>query len=321
MVVAPPPLPVYAAPERLADSVLESLWYGEADSAHADYQASRSLAAAIGRAGALKPLPGSTAEVLRLLSDPTCAVPRLVHALERDTATSARLLQIANSAFFRPTSPCISTAHALVRLGNRTVGEIVLGIAALGMFDDAAGVAGTIVDHCVGVGAIARTLATEWSMKETDGVFVSGMLSDLGKLFAYQTKEVDYSKLHDDALEQPDRVHGFERLWVGWDHAVLGGHIVASWQLPLAVCQSVAWHHQPGRAYAEGGTIGLTVALLRMADACEYQLRVSPEVDEAFIDQLAACGAASYAGISRDVLAAMWPKLVASRNEMIALMR
>lgn len=314
----PPPLPQSA---RLAESVLESLWYGEQDSGASEFDASRSLAGALGRAGALKPLPGSTAEVLRLLSDPECSATRLVRALDRDTATSARLLQVANSAFFRPVSPCMSTAEALVRLGNRTVGEVVLGIAALGMFEDADGVARAIVDHCIGVGAIARTLATEWSMQNTDGVFVAGMLSDLGKLFAYQAKEIDYSHLDPGALEQADKVHAFERLWVGWDHAVLGGHILAAWKLPVAVCQAVAWHHQPGRAYAEGGTVALTVALLRIADACEYQMRRRPEVDDAFIDVLARGGEADYTNMSRDVLYAAWPKLVNARKDMIALMR
>lgn len=306
---------------RLAENVLETLWYGDSPEDSSDYDASQSLAAALGRAGNLKPLPGSTAEVLRLLWDPHCSAERLVKAIDKDAATATRLIQVANSAFFRPIKACMTTHDALVRLGNRAVGEIVLSVAALGMFNDVAGIGRVIVDHCMGVGAIARTLATEWSMPQTDGVFVAGMLSDVGKLFAYQAGEIDYSHIADADLEQVDRVHAFERMWVGWDHAVLGGHIVASWRLPLAVCETVAWHHQPGRAYSTGGQVGLGVALLRLADACEYQLRRNPELDESFVDELASGGAASYAGISRDVLAAMWPKLRDARSEMVKLLR
>src|ERR1035438_5367611 len=47
-----------------------------------------------------------------------------------------------------------------------------------------------------------------------------------------------------------------------------------------SVCQVVAWHHQPTRAYEVGGAVGLMVALLRVAEELEYTMRHTDGIDE-----------------------------------------
>lgn len=223
---------------------------------------------------------------------------------------------MANSVIFAGRSPCATVSEAVVRLGFRQTGQLVLSAAALGMFEDAAGVASVVRDHCVAVAAMTHTLATEWGSQCLDTAFAAGLLSDVGKLFALQSKELNY-EASPSVLEVPDRVHVMERMIVGWDHAVLGGHLLHYWQLPAEIGRAVAWHHQPGRAYQEGGSVGLTVALMRLANSVEYQLRKNPELDEDFADELARSGEASYASLSRDILVAMWPKLAQARRDAL----
>ena len=104
----------------------------------------------------------------------------------------------------------------------------------------------------------------------------------------------------------------------GYDHAALGATVLAGWRFDRDVVKTIAWHHRPGRAYAEGGDIAVAVALLRLADQIDYRLRADPELDEAFLAELAQRGETSYADISRDVLEALWPKLREAHAEMQA---
>ncbi|HEY2404962.1 MAG TPA: HDOD domain-containing protein [Polyangiaceae bacterium] len=310
----PPPLP--AAERALSEAIRENLWFGDDDPERSASQASHSLAAAVARAAGLKPFPVVAQRVMQLLDDPDTPTVKIRRAIEQDPALAARLLRVANSALYSPAVSCRSIDDAIVRLGNRTVTEIVTSLATLGMFSDVQGLGLTFRDHCVAVAALARVLGTEWRYRGVEGAFLAGLMHDIGKLLAMQAGDIHYESFDPAALAKPDEIHIHERAVSGFDHAVLGAHVLEHWKLPGEVAQIVAWHHQPGRAFAAGGSIGTGVALLRLADTIEYQLRRSRDLDEAFVEQLAQDGAAEYAQFSREILIAMWPKFVAAREEM-----
>jgi len=89
--------------------------------------------------------------------------------------------------------------------------------------------------------------------------------------------------------------------------------------MPDEVVKVVALHHQPGRAFALGGNIALGVALLRLADEIEFQIRRDRELDEGYVKHLVRDGAAEYTQFSSDVLRAMWPKFVAANDEALRI--
>jgi putative nucleotidyltransferase with HDIG domain len=300
----------------LASNVVEQLWFGDDDPA-ATIQASESFSGALGRALGLRAFPGAASQALALLADPDRDAADVAEVLRADPALSVRVLSLANSAYFAGASRCTDLREALARLGNRAAGEAVLRVAALGMFEDRTGVATLVRDHSVAVAAVAKTLAIEWGMTRPEAVHAAGLLADIGKLIAQESGDIDYGQVPPALLETPERVHVLERLWTGWDHAVLGGHLVHAWQLPDEIAEAVAWHHQPARAYEAGGSLAITVALIRIADAVEYQLRRRPDVDLAFIDSLAAGADLEYAGFSPERIAAMWPKLEAARRDAL----
>jgi HD-like signal output (HDOD) protein len=157
----PPPLP--AAHRKLAESIREDLWFGDDDPKRTVEEASRSLAAAAALVVGLKPFPIVAQRVMTLLSDPDTPVVKVKKAIEQDPALTARLLRVANSALYSPAVACRSVEDAVMRLGSRTVSEIVASLATLGMFSDAKhGFGAAFRNHCVGVAAIGRVLGTEW---------------------------------------------------------------------------------------------------------------------------------------------------------------
>lgn len=314
----PPTLP--AVQLRLSDAVREQLWFGDEDPARTALEASRSLAAALASAMGLKPFPVVAQRAIALLNDPDTPLRKVREALEQDLAITAGVLRIANSAAYRPRQPLTSVEEAVQRLGSRHVLEIVTCVAAMGLFKDAKGVGLPLRDHCSRVGAITRVLAAEWHQRTADNPFLCGLLHDLGKLLLIQVSSLDYQTLDPRALTQADEAFVHERALLGYDHAVLGGHVLDAWKLPTTVAEVVAWHHQPGRAYERGGEVGLGVALVRLANLIDYQMRVEPLVNEAFIALLAQDGAAQYAGYSEAVLRAMWPKLKEASDQMLSAM-
>jgi HD-like signal output (HDOD) protein len=315
-VARPPALP--AEQRQLADAVREQLWFGDEDPARSTLEASRSLAAGLAQAIGLKTFPVVAQRALDLLNDPETPLRKTREALEQDPGIVSGLLRVANSAAYRSRSPISSVEDAVQRLGMKYVSEIVTSVVAMGMFKDAKGVGKQFRDHCARVGAMARVLASEWHQKTAENPFLCGLLHDLGKLLLVQGgKGIDYQKLDPRVLTQADEAFVHERALLGYDHAVLGGHVLDVWKLPNGVARVVAWHHQPGRAFDQGGEVGLGVALVRIANRIDYQLRIKPEVDEAFIAQLVQDGSVSYTGYSEQILLAMWPKLRDAAQQML----
>jgi len=310
------PAPALVDHRQLADAVREQLWFGDEDPARSALEASRSMAAALARAMGLKPFPAVAQRAISLLSDPNTPLRTIREALEKDPALTAGLLRVANSAAYRTRQSISSVDEAVQRLGVRHVLEIVTSVASLGLFKDAKGVGLQVRDHCTRVGAMSRVLASEWHQRSAENPFPCGLLHDLGKLLLLQVSGLDYQKLDPRVLTQPDEAFIHERELLGFDHAVLAGHILDSWKIPNGVAEVVAWHHQPGRAFEHGAELGLGVALVRIANRLDYRMNVHPELDEAFVAELVQDGSVSYTGYQETILRAMWPKLREAAQQM-----
>ncbi|MEM1415842.1 MAG: HDOD domain-containing protein [Myxococcota bacterium] len=304
----------------LADNVLEELWFGDDDPQRDVRAASESMAAATAKATGLKPFPAVAQHVLGLLSDPQVNVKLLNEALEKDPILASQLLRLANSALFRPAVPYASLEAAIVRLGTQTVQELVASVAMMSLFEDAQKPAEAIRDHGAAVAAIGRILAQSVRYRGVGTVFLTGLMHDVGKLMIHQVGELDYTAFVEE-LTEPDRMHLIEREHLGYDHAVLGAHVLDAWHLPPALCRAVAWHHQPGRAYDEGTEDDqMVVSIVRLADHIEYQLRKDREADRDFLEHLALSGDNASTDFSADVLEAMWPKLVENVDELLSVL-
>jgi putative nucleotidyltransferase with HDIG domain len=310
-----------AAANRLAESVIEELWFGDEDPGHSELEASRSLAAALATSTGLKPFPVVLAKALMLLRNPDEPRAKVIALLEQDPALCARLLRVANSALYAPKRECVSVSDAILRLGNKNVSDIISGIAVFGMFSDVDGLGSRVRDHCARVASLARVLAVEWCREGAEHVFLDGLMHDVGKLLMMQAGTPRYDLLDPKILAFPDRIHLTERELTGFDHATLGAHVLRAWQFPNDVARVVAWHHQPGRAFAAGAEIGLPVALIRLADRIETLAGHGDAPDRAFCATLASDESATYTNFTAKELEAMWPKLRAACSDTLRALR
>ena len=302
---------------QIAESSLEELWFGLDNPEQLGIKAAQSLAAATAAAKGLRSFPAAAMRAMQLLSNPDASIAEIDKVIGQDPALASQLLRVANSALYRPVTPIGEVRDAVMRLGMKTVHDIVAGVATMGMFQDKKGVGAGFRRHSVGTAAIMRVLTTEWGKaSRVPSAFLAGLLHDVGKLLSVQVGEITYDAMPPEALTGADRVHLIERETVGYDHAVLGAHVLDHWRMPEIVVRATAFHHEPGSAFAEDGEVGLYVAILRMADAIDYCLAASESLDEAFVAQLTSGIEAQYAGFDATILSAMWPKLATARSEL-----
>ena len=81
----------------------------------------------------LPPLTPVATRLLAVTSDPDLAINELAAIIEQDPPLTARILGLANSAFFGQVNPIFKVEHAIIRvLGLNMVRSLALSIALTG---------------------------------------------------------------------------------------------------------------------------------------------------------------------------------------------
>lgn len=304
---------------KLADSVEEKLWFGSGSLHKEDVEASRSLASKLAELEGLRPFSAVVRHVKRLLEDENYNVSETADALERDPALTSRILGVANSAWYFSGTPCRSVQKAIVLLGADRIDEIVTTVALMGAFRDVGGAGDEIRSHSVATAGIARVLALELRPACSDGIFLCGLLHDIGKLLLMQSEEYGYAR------DEPSRwmglhvSHQLERAYLGYDHAVLGGHVLSRWNIPEPIPTLVAWHHQPFRAYSTGGRLADMMALLRTANVIEPIVNAIPGRFDEVVAEVCETPDCGHLGLTSPRLLAFWEALYYAHNEALTL--
>ncbi|HET9931534.1 MAG TPA: HDOD domain-containing protein, partial [Polyangiaceae bacterium] len=288
----------------------EELWFGDHDDADAENRAAASLAAVGARIVGAKPFPVAARRLDELTRNPSTRIEQVVNVLESDPALSARLLRLVNSAGYGLKVRCTSVRHAAVLVGTRRLNQVATTAAILDLFDGNSTHAMELLEHAAIVGSLCRYLAVHQGLPH-DELFTCGFLHDIGKLMLLDAERDRYAELLNEFGHAPDQIHLAERRLFGFDHAVLGAHVLTAWNIPEPVPRVIAWHHAPARAMQDT-VVSAMVQTLRLADLLAYVLAL-PDTEQA-IQLGAASEAANYLEISDVQLSAMWNDLVALRD-------
>ena len=245
-------------------------------------------------AAAATALPSSPAlytQVRQVISDPAWAPDQVAAVIERDTAMTAKVLQLANSAFFGIGHTVARVRDAVVYLGVDTITSLALTAAA---FDGLApaGVDGFSIEefqsHAMLVGKIAASILP--AGREQQEAMTAGLLHDIGKLVVIADDPRRWVSLNRDARERGVPLHETEREQQGITHAGTGAYLLSLWGLPDGVVEAVAHHHDPG---SFPGLALHPVAAVHIANVLAHQLhpdtRDNPPpgtLDATFLDGL-----------------------------------
>ncbi len=296
----------------LAQSSVESDWFGDENPERSHDAAARSDAAMRALADDIRPPSQTVQRVLTLCNAPEASMIEIRKTLEADPVLASQLLRFANSASMATRTRCRSLDDAVVRLGLKRVRSVAAGLAALGSFDQQTAQTERVRAHSAQVAVIAQLLGREWRQKDAGDIFLAGLVHDIGQLVFLETGTLEYPE---EETSEEALVH-LERDRTGFDHASLGGVILEAWRFPDDLVAVVDLHHDAARAYALGGPIAVATALLALANTIDDALEA--DIDPALVAHGGAC---SYLGITATHLEAAWPRIGEARAEAKTLLQ
>jgi putative nucleotidyltransferase with HDIG domain len=175
-------------------------------------------------------------------------VDALAKLIARDQSLTVALLRLANSAFFAIPTRVTSIQQAVMLLGLGRVRDLVLGLSIWKSLDgkDPLGrkYRRRMWEHTATVAAAAKMLA-ERTGGDGGAAFAAGLLHDVGKLILGLRLGASYWDLLADAASQGQTAAEIELATFGCHHGTVGGWLMQIWQLPPALVDPVALHHDP----------------------------------------------------------------------------
>jgi putative nucleotidyltransferase with HDIG domain len=304
-------------PNKVRD--LTDLWLDGASPSQFDLRAANSLAARLACFEGLRPFSGVVETLVDYVSAPDFKLDVVRSMVEVDPALATRILRVANSAAYRAYDPCASLAKAIIRIGATNVSALAMAMSAMTLFKDMGGVGQRIREHSAGTAVVARELAL--SLEQPDlasKVMLAGLLHDIGKLLILQTGDTDYAAL---VAEDPSpcNLHFKEQALWGFDHAMLGAHVLLSWNIPQPIPRLIACHHQAKAGQGSATALAQALDLLRIADVVDWLLEQGCSADASQARRLADSPNGVRAGLGKDTLPALWDDLRTLRQEAVLL--
>jgi HD-like signal output (HDOD) protein len=184
-------------------------------------------------------LPGSRPALLRVVQiadAPDSSARALAEAAEVDPAFTARLLQLANSAYYGRPGRVTAIGPAVGVLGAETLRGLAVTMA-LGLAGEHGPLPNGFAGRAAATAAGSRLVAPLVDADPGDA-FCVGLLREVGQALLFRAGPQSYPALL-DACDEAELAQA-ERAWCGTTSGEVAAQALAGAGLPESVCQTIA---------------------------------------------------------------------------------
>ncbi len=197
----------------------------------------------------LPPMPQTVLKAREIMGDTNSSFEELAKILQMDQAIAAKVIRIANSAYYGLRGKVSSIQHASVLLGLKTLEELITVAGTGGLLGkELEGYeqnAGDLWQHSIGVAFGSRIIATRKFPSLADDAFTAGLLHDTGKL-ALDPHILEHKEAFQQFMSNGCKsfLHA-EKQILGFDHSEIAYEICQKWNIPKQLATAIRYHHTP----------------------------------------------------------------------------
>ncbi len=197
-------------------------------------------------------MPAIVQKISTLMRDPNTGTAEIGKLVAEDAPLAAKVLRIANSAYYGLSNECMSTEHASTILGLNVLKNIVTQVSVISQFENLEKETGfdvSVIWKRSGLTAqIAFKMAPhckEVRVLSPDEFYVCGLLHKVGQIVMLDNIGKPYAKLLTVASHNPGSTQKLENMKLGFNHQDVGALVAKRWDLPDALIDAIQFHGQP----------------------------------------------------------------------------
>jgi HD-like signal output (HDOD) protein len=204
--------------------------------------------ALVGRISKLPAVPRIYSRLQAMVKDDAITVSEVARLISTDSAISAQILHIVNSAFFRLARRVTNIGQAVSYLGFTAIRNIAMSVEIFSQWSATS--AGPVEpeklqSHAQMVAAAVGSLTAKTPI--ADDAMLAGLLHDIGYWVLAQECPTELQAAVELAQASRIQLHEAETRTFGVSHAEMGAYLLGLWGLPYPVIEAVAHHHLPQR--------------------------------------------------------------------------
>ena len=223
--------------------------------------------------GELPPLPQVATRVIRITADSDTSTDQLQNLVRTDQALTSQILKVANSAMFGRMREVSTLTQAILTLGFSTTRSVVLASSVKNLFTRGpAGLQERILwEHALVTALTGSAFSKAMRFPIAEEVFLAGLMHDIGKSVMFLKFPESYGTMLRQLQEDGGDGLSMELDTFGFDHAMVGEALLASWNLSEGIEVVARWHHDPLQAAVEHQRL---VALVALGNQMAFDLQV-----------------------------------------------
>lgn len=197
-------------------------------------------------------IQGVVTGLIQLIADPESTAKDLKEIIEIDPPLTARVLHLANSAYYAPRIKILDIMQAVIYVGFDAIKELALSQKVLHVFknqeDSATGFSGgRLWEHSLATALFAKMVYRREFRVKGDEAYACGLLHDIGIIALQQFRPRELARILSAVRTRSVSLIDAENAELGFDHAALGAAITQFWNFPGEMTEAIAAHHAPGQ--------------------------------------------------------------------------
>jgi HD-like signal output (HDOD) protein len=209
-------------------------------------------------------LPVVIQRITALIDDPESGTAEIGQVISEDAPLAAKMLRIANSAYYGLRERCLSTEQASSVLGLRVLNNVVTQAAVIQQFNHLSEFSSFDIDglwrHSIlvaqGCAHMARRCTGAIGLAPEE-FHICGLLHDLGKIVMLDSMGTEYLEVYKESQQVGGPLHVIEEKRLGFNHTDVGAMVSVRWSLPAAASAAIQFHHGPRENVREDPVVAL----------------------------------------------------------------
>lgn len=177
-------------------------------------------------------LPATTQKVLGLMSDPDVSIEKVKRLVSTDPGLTAKILKVANSAFYGSYRNIQNLSQAILRLGLNAVRNIVVATSMKNVYKRFGLAEKLIWEQMIGSALAASVIARHTRTVDPEDAFIGGLLHDIGKVVINNEYPERFAKVIERVYNEQVSFEVAERDVFEFSQRDVGAFVVKKWGFP-----------------------------------------------------------------------------------------
>ncbi len=204
--------------------------------------------AAVLNSDELPTLPTVASEIITLTAREDTTLADIANLVSKDTALSAKILKVSNSAFYSFPQQISSINQAVSILGINAVRSLVLSFSFLSMKGGKKKLHFNFEKfwkNSLAAAVASKLILERVKGADTEEIFICGLLQNLGQLITAVTFPKEYDEVLAKIGESQYDVLNAENDTFGTSHPTIGYEVAKNWGFPEVLLLPILYHHDP----------------------------------------------------------------------------